>query len=58
VQPDLPETGVCNSNPVLDDDTIAAGASCCGPTAPAAPATLQPITIGAKPIDEQAGSCC
>lgn len=33
VQLDLPETGVCNSNPVLDSDTITAGGGCCGPTA-------------------------
>jgi thioredoxin reductase len=30
VQLDLPETGVCNSNPVLDSDTISAGGTCCG----------------------------
>jgi thioredoxin reductase len=30
VQLDLPETGVCNSNPVIGDDTIAAGGGCCG----------------------------
>ncbi|MET0521412.1 MAG: NAD(P)-binding domain-containing protein [Jiangellaceae bacterium] len=35
VQLDLPETGVCNSNPVVGDDTITAGVGgCCG--APAA----------------------
>ncbi|HYN92759.1 MAG TPA: FAD-dependent oxidoreductase [Pilimelia sp.] len=35
VQLDLPETGVCNSNPVVGDDTLdAAGGGCCG--APAA----------------------
>ena len=27
---ELPETGVCNSNPVLDDDAIAATGGCCG----------------------------
>ncbi len=35
VQLDLPETGVCNSNPVLDSDTITAGGGCCGTTAAA-----------------------
>ncbi len=40
VQLDLPETGVCNSNPVVGDDTIAAdGGGCCGaPAAEASPA--------------------
>jgi hypothetical protein len=33
VQLDLPETGVCNSNPVPDSDTIAAGGGCCGTSA-------------------------
>ena len=35
VQLDLPETGVCNSDPIVGDDTIAdGGGSCCGaPTA-------------------------
>jgi thioredoxin reductase len=37
VQLDLPETGVCNSNPVLDSDTIGAGGGCCGSTSAAAP---------------------
>ncbi|WP_426513057.1 FAD-dependent oxidoreductase [Dactylosporangium sp. McL0621] len=40
VQLDLPETGVCNSNPVVGDTTIdAAGGGCCGPTPIAAPAS-------------------
>jgi cation diffusion facilitator CzcD-associated flavoprotein CzcO len=30
VQLDLPETGVCNSDPVLGDDTIAGSGGCCG----------------------------
>jgi thioredoxin reductase len=30
VQLDLPETGVCNSNPVLDNTTIDANGGCCG----------------------------
>ncbi|UQU67512.1 NAD(P)-binding domain-containing protein [Couchioplanes caeruleus] len=42
VQLDLPETGVCNSNPVEGDDTIAAGGGCCG--APAAEA--EPVAAG------------
>jgi thioredoxin reductase len=29
VQLDLPETGVCNSNPVEGDDTVAAAGGCC-----------------------------
>lgn len=34
VQLDLPETGVCNSNPTLDADTIDGNGGCCGtPTA-------------------------
>jgi thioredoxin reductase len=49
VQLDLPETGVCNSNPVQGDDTIAGGA-CCG--------TPALITIGAAATDGPAGSCC
>ncbi len=36
VQLDLPETGVCNSNPVDGDDTIADGGGCCGAPAPEA----------------------
>jgi thioredoxin reductase len=35
VQLDLPETGVCNSDPVAGDDAIAAGGGCCGAPAPA-----------------------
>jgi thioredoxin reductase len=38
VQLDLPETGVCNSNPIAGDDTIAAGGGCCG-----APAATEPV---------------
>jgi thioredoxin reductase len=45
VQLDLPETGVCNSNPVVGDDTIAAAGSCCG--APAAtPVAPEPAGRG------------
>jgi hypothetical protein len=58
VQLDLPETGVCNSNPILSDDTIAAGDSCCGPSPAAVTAPLQLISIGATPADGQTGSCC
>ncbi|SNT60831.1 Pyridine nucleotide-disulphide oxidoreductase [Asanoa hainanensis] len=43
VQLDLPETGVCNSNPVLDDDTITGGGGCCGTSAPA---TAEPAGRG------------
>ncbi|MEU4624857.1 FAD-dependent oxidoreductase [Actinoplanes sp. NPDC023801] len=74
VQLDLPETGVCNSNPVANDDTIAAGGGCCGaPAAAAEPAgrglatgiagglltaPLNLITLGDKPAAGQTGSCC
>ncbi|MBO3742968.1 NAD(P)-binding domain-containing protein [Actinoplanes flavus] len=75
VQLDLPETGVCNSNPIAGDDTIADGGGCCGTPAPAAArapgrglatgiagglltAPLNLITLGDKPADGQAGSCC
>jgi thioredoxin reductase len=44
VQLDLPETGVCNSNPVLGDDTIAASGGCCG--APAAETVAAPSGRG------------
>jgi cation diffusion facilitator CzcD-associated flavoprotein CzcO len=30
VQLDLPETGVCNSDPVFDDDTLTGSGGCCG----------------------------
>ncbi|MEU7754850.1 FAD-dependent oxidoreductase [Micromonospora sp. NPDC049171] len=69
VQLDLPETGVCNSNP----DESATGDSCCGPAPSvepagrglatgisggllAAPLTL--VRLNAAPADTQAGSCC
>ncbi|WP_229074875.1 FAD-dependent oxidoreductase [Actinoplanes sp. DH11] len=81
VRLDLPETGVCNSNPVEGDDTIAAGDGCCGAPASAdAPsvdaaepagrglatgiagglltAPLNLITLGDKPSEGRAGSCC
>ncbi|MEU7587772.1 NAD(P)-binding domain-containing protein [Micromonospora sp. NPDC049230] len=69
VQLDLPETGVCNSNP----DESATGDSCCGPAPSvepagrglatgisgglrAAPLTL--VSLDAAPADTQAGNCC
>ncbi|GAA2466540.1 NAD(P)-binding domain-containing protein [Winogradskya humida] len=74
VQLDLPETGVCTSNPVEGDDTIAAGGSCCGtPAAEPEPAgrgqatgisggplsaPLTLVTIGGNAQDNQAGGCC
>ncbi|MDG6106143.1 FAD-dependent oxidoreductase [Dactylosporangium aurantiacum] len=49
VQLDLPETGVCNSNPILGDETAAAeGSSCCGstPTDVVAPAAGRGLATG------------
>jgi hypothetical protein len=73
VQLDLPETGVCNSNPVLGDDTIAATeGGCCGTAeAPAADSgrglatgvsggllrTPLPVLTAAG-TPEQTGGCC
>jgi thioredoxin reductase len=61
VQLDLPETGVCNSNPVVDSDTIAGSGGCCGTTTEASagggPAPLQLISL-APASEGQAGSCC
>ncbi|MGC4834962.1 FAD-dependent oxidoreductase [Micromonospora vinacea] len=69
VQLDLPETGVCNSNPA---DT-ATGDSCCGPAPAAEPAArglatgisggllstpLNLVTLDAAPAGAQAGGCC
>ena len=46
VQLDLPETGVCNSNPVVGDDTAGTGTEgCCG-TAPAAETMMAPVGQG------------
>nr|WP_033346045.1 NAD(P)-binding domain-containing protein [Catenuloplanes japonicus] len=74
VQLDLPETGVCNSNPILGDDTISSGGGCCG--APAAEpvsagkglanglsggllaAPLQLVTIGGKPSTDEQAGGC
>ncbi|WFE49464.1 FAD-dependent oxidoreductase [Micromonospora sp. WMMD1155] len=69
VQLDLPETGVCNSNP----EDSATSASCCAPAPTAqtsgrglatgisgglltAPLTL--LTLDAAPADTQTGGCC
>jgi thioredoxin reductase len=46
VQLDLPETGVCNSNPVAGDDTVADGGGCCGAPAPSAAAVAEPAGRG------------
>ncbi|MCX4385793.1 NAD(P)-binding domain-containing protein [Micromonospora peucetia] len=69
VQLDLPETGVCNSNP----DDSATSDSCCGPAPAAEPAgrglatgisggllaaPLQLVTLNAVPAGAQAGGCC
>ncbi|MGN9763791.1 FAD-dependent oxidoreductase [Micromonospora sp. SD12] len=69
VQLDLPETGVCNSNP----DDSATSDSCCGPARDAEPAgrglatgvsggllaaPLQLVTLDAAPAGGQAGGCC
>ncbi|MDP9794222.1 thioredoxin reductase [Catenuloplanes nepalensis] len=74
VQLDLPETGVCNSNPVVGD-TIASGGGCCGaPAAEPAPTAAgrglatgigggllsAPLTLITVGAEtgEQAGGCC
>ncbi|MFC4147879.1 FAD-dependent oxidoreductase [Micromonospora mangrovi] len=60
VQLDLPETGVCSSDPA----DPAGGDSCCGTAAPAAKGLatgivpLNLITIGAAPVTAQTGGCC
>ncbi|MFF5176164.1 FAD-dependent oxidoreductase [Micromonospora sp. NPDC000089] len=65
VQLDLPETGVCNSNP----DDSATGDNCCGPapvgrglatgiTGGLLTAPLNLVTLAAAPADTQAGGCC
>ncbi|MGI5243157.1 FAD-dependent oxidoreductase [Dactylosporangium sp. CA-139066] len=41
VQLDLPETGVCNSNPIIGEDSISTGGGCCGPT------TAETVTVPA-----------
>ncbi|MBQ0906212.1 NAD(P)-binding domain-containing protein [Micromonospora sp. U21] len=69
VQLDLPETGVCNSNPA----DSATGDSCCAPAPTAEPAArglatgitggllsepLSLIALDTAPADGQAGGCC
>ncbi|MBM0255933.1 FAD-dependent oxidoreductase [Micromonospora sp. 4G55] len=69
VQLDLPETGVCNSNP----DDSATGESCCGPAPATEPtgrglatgisggllaAPLNLVTLDAAPAGAQTGGCC
>ncbi|KOX08107.1 FAD-dependent oxidoreductase [Micromonospora profundi] len=69
VQLDLPETGVCNSNPV----DPAAGDGCCGSTPSVEPPArglatgisggllgtpLNLVALDAVPTDAQAGGCC
>ena len=66
VQLNLPETGVCNSDPVEGDDTIAGGACCGAPGKGLAtgisggllssPLTL--IAVSAGDDNGQAGGCC
>ncbi|MEV6929173.1 FAD-dependent oxidoreductase [Dactylosporangium sp. NPDC051485] len=47
VQLDLPETGVCNSNPVLGETTISANdGGCCAPAAQPAAATGRGLATG------------
>ncbi|GGN46144.1 thioredoxin reductase [Actinoplanes campanulatus] len=74
VQLDLPETGVCNSDPVAADDTISSGGGCCGTSAPVEVASTGRglatgiagglltapvlITLGDKPSGDQTGTCC
>jgi thioredoxin reductase len=63
VQLDLPETGVCDSNPVVGDDTIAAG-GCCGTPAAVGISggllggSLQLIDVSARPAGSGDDSCC
>ncbi|MET7835232.1 FAD-dependent oxidoreductase [Micromonospora sediminicola] len=69
VQLDLPETGVCNSNP----DDSATGDGCCGPAPATEPtsrglatgisggllaAPLNLVTLDAAPANAQTGGCC
>ncbi|MEV4536528.1 FAD-dependent oxidoreductase [Asanoa sp. NPDC049518] len=73
VQLDLPETGVCNSNPVIDSDTIAGGGGCCGTTVAAEPtgrglstgisggllrAPLTLISVAQPAGSDDTGGCC
>jgi thioredoxin reductase len=56
VRLDLPETGVCGSDPVAGDDTLAAGGGCCGAPAGTGPLTLIAAGPGGEP-GGQAGRC-
>ncbi|GAA4606095.1 cation diffusion facilitator CzcD-associated flavoprotein CzcO [Actinoplanes octamycinicus] len=64
VRLDLPETGVCNSNPIEGDDTVAAGGGCCGSASAADVAAgslavpVQLISLGDRPAEGNSGSCC
>jgi hypothetical protein len=73
VRLDLPETGVCNSNPVVGDDTINAASNCCGTPAAAEPAgrglatgitggllsgPLTLIDVSTPADGEQTSGCC
>ncbi|BEL06232.1 NAD(P)-binding domain-containing protein [Actinoplanes sichuanensis] len=64
VQLDLPETGVCNSDPVEVDDTITDGGGCCGAPAteagaePSGGAPLNLIALGSQPVEGRPGTCC
>lgn len=68
VQLDLPETGVCNSDPILGTDTIGAGGGCCGPAAPVAVGLATGVgggllrsplaVIDVSDSGEQADGCC
>jgi hypothetical protein len=68
VRLDLPETGVCNSDPVLAADAVSAGGGCCGTPAPVAVGLAtgvggglprSPLTvIDVSGSGEQAGGCC
>ncbi|GGM89609.1 FAD-dependent oxidoreductase [Dactylosporangium sucinum] len=70
VQLDLPETGVCNSNPIVGDTTIAAtGGGCCGPAPVAVAAPGRGLATGISgglpsapltllPVTGTGGDCC
>ena len=62
VQLDLPETGVCNGNPVVGDDTIeSSGGSCCASeSASAAGLLASPLTLVSVSTadNDQTGGCC
>jgi thioredoxin reductase len=56
VQLDLPETGVCNSNPIAGDDTIASDGGCCGAPATALSSPLTLLTVSSG--DGSQAGCC